>query len=86
MLSLLFVISSKSQLANEKTGENQEEQITNGRIQTKDKEEKEDKEDKEEKEDAKENEEEEETWEVLKSTVTAETDRIGTNGMVKKIQ
>ena len=79
MLSSLFVIFSKSQLANEKTGEKQEEQITNGRIQRKDK---------EEKEDAKENEneEEEETWEVLKSTTTAETDRIETNGIVKKIQ
>ena len=63
----MFVIFSKSQLAKEKTGEKQEKQITNGRIQLKD-------------------EENEETWEVLKSTTMTDDDRIGTNGMVKKIQ
>ena len=62
-------------MANEKTDEKQEEKITNGRIQRKDKEDKE-----------KEEEEEEESWEVLKSAMTTDDDRIETNGMVKKIQ
>ena len=70
----LIVIFSKSQVAKEKTDEKQEEKITNGRIQRKDKEEKEEKE------------EEEESWEVLKSATTTDDDRIETNGMVKKIQ
>ena len=71
----LIVIFSKSQVAKEKTDEKQEEKITNGRIQRKDKEDKE-----------KEEEEEEESWEVLKSAMTTDDDRIETNGMVKKIQ
>ena len=62
-------------MAKEKTDEKQEEKITNGRIQRKDKEDKE-----------KEEEEEEESWEVLKSAMTTDDDRIETNGMVKKIQ
>ena len=60
-------------MAKEKTDEKQEEKITNGRIQQKDKEDKE-------------KEEEEESWEVLKSATTTDDDRIETNGMVKKIQ
>ena len=69
----LIVIFSKSQVAKEKTDEKQEEKITNGRIQQKDKEDKE-------------KEEEEESWEVLKSATMTDDDRIETNGMVKKIQ
>jgi len=65
--------NSKSQVAKEKTDEKQEEKITNGRIQRKDKEDKE-------------KEEEEESWEVLKSATTTDDNRIETNGMVKKIQ
>ena len=63
-------------MAKEKTDEKQEEKITNGRIQRKDKEDKE----------KEEEEEEEESWEVLKSAMTTDDDRIETNGMVKKIQ
>ena len=73
----LIVIFSKSQVAKEKTDEKQEEKITNGRIQRKDKEDKEKEEEKEE---------EEESWEVLKSATMTDDDRIETNGMVKKIQ
>ena len=81
----LIVIFSKSQVAKEKTDEKQEEKITNGRIQRKDKEDKEKEEEKEEEEEE-EKEEEEESWEVLKSATTTDDDRIETNGMVKKIQ
>ena len=72
-------------MAKEKTDEKQEEKITNGRIQRKDKEDKEKEEEKEEEEEE-EKEEEEESWEVLKSATTTDDDRIETNGMVKKIQ
>ena len=79
-LICLFGIFSKSQLTKEKTGEKQDEQITNGRIQRKEEKE-EDKKDKKDK--GKEEEEEEESWEVLKTT---NDNRIESNGMEKKVQ